>query len=502
MKMKRKVNRMNRQTRAYNVRAADSPLIVEGTAIVFNQPAQLPGMTECIERSALNGVNLDDVVLLLNHDGTGIPLARSPKTLALTVTDSGLEMRAELPDTEQGKAVYEAVRRGDLSQMSFAFDIAEQSFDPEKRERTVTQIGAVYEISIVTYAAYPQTHVQARNAGKEDETMFNPIESAIMNQNANTTNPHAAPEYGSAFYKSLLGKELTETEQRAFTAAQAERRADAFNTLSNSAAVVPDRTLNEVVKQAENVNGLFNEVRLFRVPANLSVPVGTPVDPAAWHVEGSNVDRKNVSATAVTFGAYELIKLLSMSAAVKRMELSAFESYLTDELRKSIADAIGAAIVNGDGSGKPTGILSGVTWNSKNSMSVAALTADSLLALIALMPAGYAGGAKFAMSTATLFGSVYPLKDGNGAYLFTDAERGGGRRLFGFPIVLDDNIPAGTILFGNFHYYGVNIPEGVAVEVSRESGFTSGLIDFRALCIADGKPIVPGAFVKLEVNAA
>lgn len=63
---------MDRQTRAYNVRAAESPLIVEGTAIVFNQPAQLPGMTERIERSALNGVNLDDVVLLLNHDGTGM----------------------------------------------------------------------------------------------------------------------------------------------------------------------------------------------------------------------------------------------------------------------------------------------------------------------------------------------------------------------------------------------------------------------------------------------
>ena len=36
----------------------------------------------------------------------------------------------------------------------------------------------------------------------------------------------------------------------------------------------------------------------------------------------------------------------------------------------------------------------------------------------------------------------------------------------------------------------------------KNRGFTSGLIDFRALCIADGKPIVPGAFVKLEVIAA
>ena len=118
------------------------------------------------------------------------------------------------------------------------------------------------------------------------------------------------------------------------------------------------------------------------------------------------------------------------------------------------------------------------------------------------MPVGYAGGAKFAMSTATLFGQVYPLKDNDGKYIFTDAESGGVHRLFGFEIVIDDNIPAGTVLFGNFRYYGVNIPAGVAVEMSRESGFTSGLIDYRALCIADGKPIVPGAFVKVETTAA
>ena len=48
----------------------------------------------------------------------------------------------------------------------------------------------------------------------------------------------------------------------------------------------------------------------------------------------------------------------------------------------------------------------------------------------------------------------------------------------------------------------MNIPQGVAVEVSRESGFTSGLINFRAICITDGKPIIPGAFVKIEVTAA
>lgn len=493
------------QTRTYKVRAGDKPLIVEGTAIVFDSPANMGSYTEYIARNALDGVNLDNITLLVNHDGAGIPLARSPKTMTLTVTDNGLEMRAELPDTEQGRSVHAAIQRGDLSEMSFAFDIGEQTFDEQKRECTITKIAAVYEISIVNRAAYPQTNVQAR-AGKEENTMnntsFNPIESAVLN--AATTNPdtHAAPEYRSAFFKNLLGKELTEGENRAFAAARAEKRADSFNTLSNSAAVVPTQTLNEVIKQARDTNGLFNEVRIFNVPSNLSVPVGTPTDAASWHTEGAAVDRSNVASTAVTFTGRELIKVLSMSAAVKRMELKAFERYITDELKNSVADAVGAAIVSGSGNGQPTGILSGITWTDANTVSTTALTADNLLAAVAKMPAGYAGGAKFAMSTATLFGQVYTLKDGNERYLFTDPAAGGVRRLFGFEIVIDDNIPAGTVLFGNFRYYGVNIPEGVAVEVSRESGFTSGLIDFRALCIADGKPIVPDAFVKIEVAAA
>ncbi len=489
------------ERRNLEIRATENRTL-EGIAVVFNQPAKIGAMTEVISPDALRGVDLDGIVLITNHDGSGIPLARSPKTLALTVTDKGLEIRASLPDTEQARAVYEAVKRGDLSQMSFAFDIGAADIDAATQTRTITQISKVYEISIVNFAAYTQTHVEARKAQEEEKVMFNPI-TANLEANHNTvTDTHAAPEYRTAFYKTLMGKELTDGENRAFVAAQAEKRADAFNTLSSSAAVVPTTTLNEVVKQVRGVNGLFDEIRLFSVPNNLSVPVGTPGDAASWHTEGAPVERKDVTTASVTFTGRELIKVLSMSAAVKRMEISAFERYITDELKSCIADAIGATIVSGTGTGQPVGILSGVTWNNKNRIQTAELTADNLLAAIALLPAGYAAGAKFAMSTATLFGTVYPLKDGIGNYLFADNERGGVRRLFGFEIVLDDNIPAGTILFGNFRYYGVNIPQGMAVEVSRESGFTSGLIDYRALCIADGKPIVPGAFVKVEVQAA
>lgn len=249
------------------------------------------------------------------------------------------------------------------------------------------------------------------------------------------------------------------------------------------------------------VNGLYGEIRLFSVPSNLSIPVGTPTNAASWHTEGATVPRTKAETASVTFTGRELIKVMSMSAAVKRMEIAAFERYIADELKNSIMDAIGVVIVSGTGTGQPTGILPGVTWSKKNAISTTKLTADNLLTAVALLLARYSGGAKFAMSVATLFGTVYPIKNKDEDFLFTDTESGGNRRIFGFPVVLDDNIPAGTVFFGNFRYYGVNIPQGIAVEVSRESGFTSGLIDFRALCIADGKPIVPGAFVKVEVSA-
>ena len=68
------------EKRNYEIRAADKPLTLEGVAVVFNQPAQIGGVTEVISPEALRGVDLSDVVLITNHDNAALPLARSPKT--------------------------------------------------------------------------------------------------------------------------------------------------------------------------------------------------------------------------------------------------------------------------------------------------------------------------------------------------------------------------------------------------------------------------------------
>ena len=133
--------------------------------------------------------------------------------------------------------------------------------------------------------------------------------------------------------------------------------------------------------------------------------------------------------------------------------------------------------------------------------SVEDFISDDVLRLISLLKRGYGNGAKFAMSRHTLYNRIYRTKTSVGDYIFTkDNQNDTIIRLFGFPIVVDDFVPDNTVLFGNFKYYGVNIPEGIAVEVSRESGFTSGLIDYRAMAVADGKPLIGEAFAKLEIT--
>ena len=118
--------------------------------------------------------------------------------------------------------------------------------------------------------------------------------------------------------------------------------------------------------------------------------------------------------------------------------------------------------------------------------------------LVFALKRGYANGACWAMNNATLYSLFYGMVDGNSRPIFiADPKAENIGKILGFPVVVDDYIADETIIFGNFNYMGYNLPEGITVEASRESSFKSGRIDYRAMAVADCKPIVPEAFVKL-----
>lgn len=342
----------------------------------------------------------------------------------------------------------------------------------------------------------------------EQRNEFNPITGMDFNQDKQLPkgNIFESTEYRNAFYKTMLGQKLTDVEQRAFNLAmqqqEVERRADSFNTTTNSAAVLPTQTLNEVIKKARTMGGLISHVRNFNIPTKISVPIGTPANKAQWHTEGEQVEGEQVQTAAVQFEGYEIIKVFSISAAAKKMSIQAFESYLVEELTNCVMEAIADALVNGTGNGQGTGLLTGITWDDTNTLELTGEYTDFTKAL-AMLKRGYAAGAKFAMSNATLYNHVYSLVDANGRPIFiNDPKNETIGRILGKEVIVDDNIPDNTIILGNFNYMGFNMPEGVMIEVSRESSFRSGLVDYRAMAIADTKPLVSEAFIKLSGTGA
>ncbi|EIT0465784.1 phage major capsid protein [Staphylococcus pseudintermedius] len=348
-----------------------------------------------------------------------------------------------------------------------------------------------------------KANIQEKEQEQVENRSYNPITGQQFKQNneIQNNNVFGTEEYRSAFFKKMLGQELSDVEQRSFNHAmdiqKSEHRADEFTSSSNASAVIPEQTLNEVIRRARTQGGLLANVRSFNMPTKIRIPISTPQERAEWHTEGAKVEADKVVTTAVSFEANEIIKIFSISVKAKTMSISAFESYLVEELTNCVVEAIEYALINGTGNNQGQGILTGITWNDENSLELTGKYTDFTKAL-GMLKRGYAQNAKFAMSNATLYNTVYGVQDGNKRPIFVqDAQRENVGYIFGKPVIIDDNIEDGTILLGDFNYIGYNLPQGIMLESSRESSFRSGLIDYRAMAVADTRVLVDDAFVKL-----
>lgn len=339
---------------------------------------------------------------------------------------------------------------------------------------------------------------------KTEERSYNPITGAQLRgqQEINKDNVFGSNEYRSAFFKTMLGQDLSSIEQRAFnTAQEVEQRAEGFASSNNSQAVLPETTLNEIITKARKQGGLIGHVRNFNIPTKIKIPIGTPTSKANWHTEGALVEAEHPDTVSVQFDGNEILKVFSISVKAQTMSIQAFESYLVQELTQTVVETIDHALVNGTGVEQGQGILTGITWDDTNSVDLTGKYTDFTKAL-GLLKRGYSAGAKFAMSNATLYNQVYGVMDANERPIFNhDAQREDVGHIFGKEVVIDDNIEDGTILLGNFQYAGFNLPQGIALEKSTESSFRSGLIDFRCIAVADCKPLVDEAFVKLSTTS-
>ena len=164
------MDREKMQKRSFNAsfetREDNENLSIEGYFVVFNTNYDMGmGMSESIAPHAFDNTLSDDIRALINHDTTLVLGRTSAHTLELRQDEHGLWGRIDInPNDSDAMNLYARVKRGDVSQCSFGFDILDEEteyLNENEVHWTIKEV-KLYEVSPCTFPAYQETSIAAR----------------------------------------------------------------------------------------------------------------------------------------------------------------------------------------------------------------------------------------------------------------------------------------------------------------------------------------------------
>jgi len=163
----------------------DKPKIV-GYAAVFNTWADIGGwFRESIRPGAFaKTIRENDIRALMNHDPNYVLGRNKAKTLSLREDDKGLAVEIDPVGATWANDLMASMKRGDVSQMSFGFNVNKQEVDYDKDERVLVDV-TLFDVSVVTYPAYPTTTAQVRSAFMAKRT--DTTSSTLLSSSVSTT---------------------------------------------------------------------------------------------------------------------------------------------------------------------------------------------------------------------------------------------------------------------------------------------------------------------------
>jgi len=246
---------------------------ITGYAAVFDKWSEdLGGFKEKIRSGAFKkAIGKSDVRGLFNHDSNYVLGRQSNGTLTIKEDKNGLWMEIDPPDTQIIRdLVLAPIKRGDIKEQSFAFVIAEggdewKNLHGEKPNepvtRTITEVDELFDVSPVTYPAYPDTSVALRSMDKAKETVFKPAtESDILNGSLieflNADTPDVSIAAAMRMIETLLPK--LSDEQRAELMKPVEPMQDSED-IEDEPTQVQDGEPTQAEPQARELLDKFND---------------------------------------------------------------------------------------------------------------------------------------------------------------------------------------------------------------------------------------------------
>ncbi len=373
--------------------------------------------------------------------------------------------------------------------------------------------GADGMMSAEDAATYDKMEADVVNLGKEierlerqaaiDRELDQPTSSPITDKpgvmDGKTKSGRASDEYKTAFWRVMRSKSVP---HEVFNALQ-------VGTESEGGYLVPDEYEHTLIDALEEQN-IFRQLAhvITTSSGDRKIPVVASKGTASWIDEEAAYPESDDSFGQVSIGAYKLATMIKVSEELLNDSVFDVPSYIAREFARRIGAAEENAFFNGDGKGKPTGVLFndgaqvGVT-----AASATALTFDEVMDLYYSLRAPYRRNSVFIMNDSTVK-LLRKLKNGNGDYIWQPSVSAGTPdTILNRPVYTSSYVPAATagekpILFGDLGYYWVADREGRSFKRLNELYATTGQVGFLASQRVDGKLILPEAVKVLQMKAS
>lgn len=336
--------------------------------------------------------------------------------------------------------------------------------------------------------------VEKKSAERMDKIEAKLNRPAVVTSDASATGSLETKAFESFARRGV--ERLTADEVKALT----------VSTDTAGGYLAPEQFLTEIEKNLVLYSPIRQVAKIASTGAGeIILPKRTGTMTASW--VGETADR---TATQPAYGQqkFEIFELAAYADMSNRLlEDAAFnmEGELASEFAEEFGRAESAAFINGDGVGKPNGILANTDIEAIETAG-AAISSDDLIDLYHSLPAFYAANAVFAMNRTTI-GAVRKLKDADGRYLWTDAMTAGnpatilGRPVIEFPDMDDQAAGVVPVIFGDFKHFRIFDRVGLSVLRDPYTMQTKGQVRFHARRRVGGAVSKAEAFKFLSVKA-
>lgn len=293
-----------------------------------------------------------------------------------------------------------------------------------------------------------------------------------------------------------------ELEARAFETYLREQRAGEMKKGDNG-AVIPQTIANRIIDTVKQVAPIYALTTKFNVKGKLQFPVAKNAITTGYQTEFTDIASTAVGFDNVELDGYLIGALSKVSVSLINNAQFDIVGYVVNKIAQSIAEflekelIVGATNIKGitDASYEDKGV------KKVETATKGALTADDLIDTQAALKMNVQDGCQWLMNQAMLT-KVRKLKDNNGQYILNpDLRAGFGFELLGKPVMISDEMPADTVVYGNWSAMYVNIQEDINIRQLNEVYAAQHGVGFVAWAELDAKLVEQDKFAKLVDKA-